>query len=142
MLRKLMNKNQATRPNIWNRGRASIGFFLHTPFPSYEVYQKIPFASELLLGISNSDLVGFHIKDYTQNFLSCCNRIANLPTQSNGFQFGDRHVSVDAFPVGIEPVRVQEKLQEPSVQARIKALKESFGKSKVILGVDRLEFVV
>ena len=52
-----------------------IGFFLHTPFPSSEIYRVLPVRGEILEGVLHSDLIGFHSYDYARHFLSSCNKI-------------------------------------------------------------------
>jgi trehalose 6-phosphate synthase len=64
------------REEIGNtRSNIKIGFFLHTPFPSSEIYRILPVRNELLLGVLHSDLLGFHTYDYARHFLSSCSRI-------------------------------------------------------------------
>jgi len=57
------------------RIKVKIGWFLHTPFPSSEIFRVLPVRSELLEGILQADLIGFHTYDYTRHFLSACNRL-------------------------------------------------------------------
>ena len=52
-----------------------IGFFLHTPFPSSEIYRILPVREALLLAVLHCDLIGFHTYDYARHFLSSCSRI-------------------------------------------------------------------
>lgn len=52
-----------------------LGFFLHTPFPSSEIYRILPVRNEILLGVLHCDLIGFHTYDYARHFLSSCSRI-------------------------------------------------------------------
>jgi trehalose 6-phosphate synthase len=52
-----------------------LGFFLHTPFPSSEIYRILPVRNDILRGILECDLVGFHTYDYARHFLSSCSRI-------------------------------------------------------------------
>jgi trehalose 6-phosphate synthase/phosphatase len=56
---------------------AQIGFFLHIPFPSYEIFRLLPskWRAEILQGLLGADLVGFHTHDYVQHFLKCSARI-------------------------------------------------------------------
>jgi trehalose 6-phosphate synthase len=49
-----------------------IGFFLHTPFPSSEIYRILPVRKEVLLGVLDANLIGFHTFDYCRHFLSSC----------------------------------------------------------------------
>ncbi|KAK6122429.1 hypothetical protein DH2020_043820 [Rehmannia glutinosa] len=55
--------------------RVKLGFFLHSPFPSSEIYKTLPIREELLRALLNSDLIGFHTFDYARHFLSCCSRM-------------------------------------------------------------------
>ena len=52
-----------------------IGFFLHTPFPSSEIYRILPVRNDILLGVLHCDMIGFHTYDYARHFLSSCSRI-------------------------------------------------------------------
>lgn len=58
-----------------SKKNVKIGFFLHTPFPSSEIYRIVPVREELLLGLLQCDLIGFHTYDYARHFLSSCTRI-------------------------------------------------------------------
>ena len=58
-----------------SKKNVKIGFFLHTPFPSSEIYRILPVREQLLLGILDCDLIGFHTYDYARHFLSSCSRI-------------------------------------------------------------------
>lgn len=73
------------------RPSVKIGFFLHIPFPSTEIYRVIPQREELLQGVLASDLIGFHTYDYCRHFNSACTRI--LGAESNGsvsfYRFGE-----------------------------------------------------
>ncbi|KAK7690737.1 hypothetical protein QCA50_005836 [Cerrena zonata] len=118
-----------------------IGFFLHTPFPSSEIYRILPVRREILLGILYSDLIGFHTYDYARHFLSSCTRILGLPTMPNGVEFEGRLAHVGTFPIGIDPDSFITNLKKESVQKRVKQLENRFGDVKVIVGVDRLDYI-
>ncbi|KAJ6494739.1 glycosyltransferase family 20 protein [Mycena vitilis] len=118
-----------------------IGFFLHTPFPSSEIYRILPVRREILLGILYCDLIGFHTYDYARHFLSSCTRILALPTMPNGVEFEGRLAHVGTFPIGIEPGSFIENLKRDPVQTRIRQLESRFSGVKVIVGVDRLDYI-
>ncbi|KAJ6607409.1 alpha,alpha-trehalose-phosphate synthase TPS1 subunit [Mycena sp. CBHHK59/15] len=118
-----------------------IGFFLHTPFPSSEIYRILPVRREILLGILYCDLIGFHTYDYARHFLSSCTRILALPTMPNGVEFEGRLAHVGTFPIGIEPDSFIENLQREPVKTRIRQLESRFSGVKVIVGVDRLDYI-
>ncbi|CAO0792631.1 unnamed protein product [Mucor circinelloides] len=129
MLRKITKKN------------IKIGWFLHTPFPSSEIYRILPVRKEILLGVLESDLLGFHTYDYARHFLSSCTRILGLSTMPNGVEFEGRYIHVGTFPIGIDPEKFTDALKEDKIQNRIQQLKNRFGDCKVIVGVDRLDYI-
>jgi len=114
---------------------------LHTPFPSSEIYRILPVRREILLGILYCDLIGFHTFDYARHFLSSCTRILGLPTMPNGVEFEGRLAHVGTFPIGIEPASFINNLKKESVKTRISQLEQRFGGVKVIVGVDRLDYI-
>ena len=81
---------------------ASIGFFLHIPFPSFEIFRTLPWRSELLNGMLGADLIGFHTYDYVRHFLSSVLRIAGHEQVLGEVSVGHRRVKVDVFPMGID----------------------------------------
>lgn len=89
----------------------------------------------------NSDLIGFHTYDYARHFLSSCTRILGLSTMPNGVDFEGRYAHVGTFPIGIDPEKFAEGLQEQSVINRIQTLREKFKGVKLIVGVDRLDYI-
>lgn len=133
MLREELGK---TRKNV------RIGFFLHTPFPSSEIYRILPVRREILVGVLSCDLIGFHTYDYARHFLSSVARIVlNVKTVPNGIQFEGRSISIGAFPIGIDVDKFTEGIRKPNVVTRINQLKLKFGDVKVIVGVDRLDYI-
>lgn len=134
-------EGRGTADGVSNRGAIKIGFFLHTPFPSSEIYRILPVRREILLGILHCDLIGFHTYDYARHFLSACTRILGVPTMPNGAEFEGRYVHVGTFPIGVEPAGFQEGLRKEAVQQRIKTLERRFEGVKIIVGVDRLDYI-
>ncbi|KZV87086.1 glycosyltransferase family 20 protein [Exidia glandulosa HHB12029] len=118
-----------------------IGFFLHTPFPSSEIYRILPVRREILLGVLHCDLIGFHTYDYARHFLSSCTRILGLPTMPNGVEFEGRYAHVGTFPIGIDPQQFVDGLQKPKVVSRLEQLEQRFRGCKIIVGVDRLDYI-
>ncbi|ODQ80429.1 glycosyltransferase family 20 protein [Babjeviella inositovora NRRL Y-12698] len=123
-----------------------LGFFLHTPFPSSEIYRILPVRREILEGVISCDLIGFHTYDYARHFLSSVNRILDLDTVTttpNGIQLRNGHqATVGAFPIGIDVDNFTLGLQKQAVKDRIEQLGHRFGKdTKLIVGVDRLDYI-
>ncbi|KAG6048883.1 hypothetical protein E4U17_007010 [Claviceps sp. LM77 group G4] len=121
--------------------KVKIGFFLHTPFPSSEIYRILPVREALLRGLLDCDLIGFHTYDYARHFLSSCSRILGTHTTPNGVDWNGRFVTIGAFPIGIDPDKFVDELKKPSVQDRIATLKRKFEGVKLIVGVDRLDYI-
>jgi trehalose 6-phosphate synthase/phosphatase len=114
-----------------------IGFFLHIPWPSFEMYRLFPQESRkaLLEGLLGSDLVGFHTHDYTQYFLRAVLRILGKENHMGTIDLPDRVVKVATFPMGIE----FEKFNTMDVSP-FESKKPSPGSPKIVLSVDRLDY--
>ncbi|KAI8616195.1 alpha, alpha-trehalose-phosphate synthase 2 [Chytriomyces sp. MP71] len=124
------------------RGKIRIGFFLHTPFPSSEVYRILPVRCELLRGLlGGADCIGFQTYDYARHFMSSCSRILGLHCFPDGVEFEGRKVKVGTYPIGIDPDKFVKGLESPSVQAHIAKLRSRFRNTKIMIGIDRLDYI-
>src|SRR5690606_16200622 len=102
------------------RPNTNIGFFLHIPFPSYEIFRAFPWREELLNGMLGADLLGFHTYDYERHFLSSVKRILRLDVKFNDIAYHDRTVKVDSFPMGIDYTKFHEAAINHTQQNRSK----------------------
>ncbi|KAJ2179144.1 Trehalose-6-P synthase/phosphatase complex synthase subunit, partial [Coemansia sp. RSA 530] len=118
-----------------------IGWFLHTPFPSSELYRILPVRRSILEGVLAADLLGFHTYDYARHFLSSCTRILGLATAPTSVEAEGRTVHVGTFPIGIDPGKFAEALQTDTVQRRLSELERRFDGARVVVGVDRLDYI-
>ncbi|WP_158828429.1 bifunctional alpha,alpha-trehalose-phosphate synthase (UDP-forming)/trehalose-phosphatase [Mucilaginibacter lacusdianchii] len=125
---------RAERPDV------SIGFFLHIPFPSHEMFRLIPWRSELLQGMLGADLVGFHTFDDVRHFLSAVSRLLPMPISSNIIACKDRYVVAESFPMGIDNKKYEDAVSDPDVQEQMQQIKDVFKESKLILSIDRLDY--
>ncbi|MED6143652.1 putative alpha,alpha-trehalose-phosphate synthase [UDP-forming] 9 [Stylosanthes scabra] len=123
--------------------RVKLGFFLHSPFPSSEIYRTLPVRDEILRGLLNADLIGFHTFDYARHFLSCCSRMLGLDYESKrghiGLDYFGRTIFIKILPVGIHMGRLESVLNLPSTSAKLKEIQEEFEGKKVIVGVDDMD---
>jgi trehalose 6-phosphate synthase/phosphatase len=119
-----------------------IGFFLHIPFPSYELFRMIPRAwrEELIEGLLGSSLIGFHTHDYTRDFLTSVLRTAGYEHQLGSLTLRDRVVKVDTFPMGVDFERFANAAATTETDARLTELREKCVGQKVIFSVDRLDY--
>lgn len=119
---------------------ASIGFFLHIPFPSFEIYRLLPQRKELLRGLLGADLIGFHVYDYARHFLSSCLRLLGVSSHQGVLEHEGRTVKVDAYPIGIDYQKFRKTVQADATKKAISSLESMRGKMKLILSVDRLDY--
>lgn len=131
------------RPNI------SIGFFLHIPFPSYEIFRTLPWREEVLEGLLGSDLIGFHTYDYERHFLSSVRRLLGLEVSFNDIYQDNRIIKVDSFPMGIDYKKFNDAAKEhqkntseeqSDLQQRLNTHKSSTPDAKLLLSIDRLDY--
>jgi len=117
-----------------------IGFFLHCPFPSSEMFRAFPMRTELLRGFLNADLVGFHTFDYARHFLSCCSRMLGLEFQSKRgsieLEYFGRRVRVRISPVGVQVDRLRQVMAAPETEGRREQIEKKYAGKILIVGVD------
>ena len=119
---------------------ATIGFFLHIPFPSYESFRLLPWRRELLNGMLGADFLGFHTYDDMRHFLSSVNRLAGLGNSNGTIKVKNRLIKADALPMGIDYEKYAASAQDPETLAREARYRESIGTVKLILSIDRLDY--
>lgn len=123
--------------------RIKLGFFLHSPFPSSEIYRTLPVRYEILQALLNSDLIGFHTFDYARHFLSCCSRMMGIDYECKrgyiGLEYFGRTVNIKILPVGVHMGRLETLLRLPSTSIKAKEIKEEFKGKILVLGVDDMD---
>lgn len=120
---------------------ARIGYFLHTPFPAGEVFRTFPERRAILEGMLGADLVGFHTYDYARHFLSACERILGLDVRPNGVDDKGLFVRVGIYPYGIDANMFKETMKKTNVTNRVKQIRAALPDKKIIIGVDRLDYI-
>ena len=119
---------------------ARIGFFLHVPFPSSEVFRILPWRREILRGLLAADLVGFHTFAYLRHFLTSLLHVEGIEAEVDRVRVGERTVRAGVFPMGVDAGAFDRLAQDPEVQAEVAALREHAGHRRILLGVDRLDY--
>lgn len=119
---------------------ATVGFFLHIPFPSSELFRLLPWREEILEGLLGADLIGFHTHDYVHHFLNSVHRILGYESTLGQISSGDRVVRADTFPMGIDYKRFAEAVRNPEVGKAIHRIRKKVGHHKTILSIDRLDY--
>lgn len=119
---------------------ATIGFFLHIPFPSYESFRLLPWRRELLNGMLGSDFLGFHTYDDMRHFLSSVSRLAGLGNSNGTIKVKNRLVKADALPMGIDYDKYAASASAQETLIREARYRKSIGSIKLILSIDRLDY--
>jgi trehalose 6-phosphate synthase/phosphatase len=120
---------------------ARIGFFLHIPFPSPEVFRVLPRREELLRGLLGTDSLAFQTHSHLQNFRSSLLRVLGLSSRMDCVQFGGRLVRLEALPIGIAPEDFTGLLDgDAETTRRLNDLKQRFSGRRVLLAVDRVDY--
>src|SRR5919112_594045 len=118
---------------------ARIGFFLHIPFPSEELFRTLPDRDRLLGGMLVADLVGFHTPAYLRHFAASITQILGLTVDIDRVQLVDREVRLGVFPMGIVFERFAALAEDPAVPAEAPSLRGAAG-VKLLVGVYRLDY--
>lgn len=120
----------------------SIGFFLHIPFPSYEILRLLPteWKTSLVSGMLGADLIGFHTHDYVQHFIQSAKMLVGVDNQFNMLQYRNRLIRTDLFPIGIDYEKFQQAAHDPNIIEQKKDICENFADKKIIFSVDRQDY--
>ncbi|KAF2863624.1 glycosyltransferase family 20 protein [Piedraia hortae CBS 480.64] len=120
---------------------AKIGFFLHTAFPSSEVFRCLAMRKELLEGVLGANLVAFQTEEYASHFLQTCSRLLTVETLPEGVQLENHFVNVTSEAIGIYPSAVADSRDDPEVKQWIEAIQERYKDKKLIVSRDKLDNV-
>jgi len=119
---------------------AAIGFFLHVPFPSAEVFRLLPWRRQLLEGMLGSSVIGFHTVSYVLHFLTSAANVLGCETRQGRASFAGRSIRVGTFPMGIDAAAYEALGSSPSVVTEAERLRQAAGGAALIVSVDRLDY--
>ncbi|HAM09797.1 MAG: hypothetical protein A2X04_12285 [Bacteroidetes bacterium GWF2_41_9] len=120
----------------------NIGFFLHIPFPSFELFRLFPrqWREAILTGMTGADIIGFHTNDYTQHFLKSIKRTLGYKTDQNHIYSDTRIFKADSFPLGIDFDKFHTACSSGKTRNQRKKLQKHLADNKLIFSVDRLDY--
>ena len=120
---------------------AAIGFFLHIPFPSSEIFPILPRREELLEGLLGADLIAFQTHGHLQQFRSALLRVLGTESKVAEVAVGGRPVHLEALPIGIAPEEYTALLNQDETTAHHYAdWVARYKGQRVLLAVDRLDY--
>ncbi|KAJ2483038.1 Trehalose-6-P synthase/phosphatase complex subunit [Coemansia sp. RSA 2320] len=120
---------------------AKIGFFLHIPFPSSEIFRCLHVRRELLDGMLGADVVGLQTFPYKRHFIQTAKRVLGVEGSPSGIVLERGHVAVGQYAMGLDPVGVEEKWSNASVGELIEFLTEKYAGKHLLVGRDKLDHV-
>ncbi|GMU21543.1 MAG: bifunctional alpha,alpha-trehalose-phosphate synthase (UDP-forming)/trehalose-phosphatase [Phycisphaerae bacterium] len=119
---------------------AKIGFFLHIPFPSSEVFRILPWRSVILEGLLGADLIGFHTHAYMRHFSGALLRILGIEARVDQLTYRGREIRLGAFPMGIDADGFSSLADSPSVAAAAEKIRAEASPRRLFVAIDRLDF--
>lgn len=125
---------RAVKPN------ARIAHFWHIPWPAMEVFRILPWARELIQGLLGSDLIGFHIEEYVDNFLDSARVLLDAKVEGNIVHWKGRKIRVEAHPIGVDVAYFREMANSDTVRQSAELLRSQLGTDYLVIGIDRLDY--
>lgn len=122
-----------------------LSFFLHTPFPAVDIFIKLPWWRQILKGLMTYDFLGFQTARDRNNFLDCANALHNMEDLDTErpvitLETASRNIGVGSFGISIDVDEFDRQAREPTVEKRMRKLRQELSGDKLILGVDRLDY--
>lgn len=124
-----------------------LGYFLHIPFPSPDMFFKMPRHQQVLEGMLEYDLIGFQAPRDMRNLLDCVReRIPGAVIEDAGQERcrvrlpGGRNVMVGGFPISIDYDDFLNRSVENEVSEIVARVRASMPNRTIILGLDRLDY--
>lgn len=125
--------------------RAKIAYFHHVPFPAPDVFEKLPWKTEILRGLLQFSQLGFQTDHDRRNFVSCLRKfLRDAHVRRIGRKFlvraGTTVAQVGTFPISIDFQTLAEHSGAEEVASRAAEIRESFAGRQLVLGIDRLDY--
>lgn len=120
--------------------RARIGFFLHIPFPSSEIFRLLPHREDLLRGMLGANLIGFHTYGYARHFSDALLGTLGIEPELDRVDVDGRNVSIGVFPMGIDVATFERLAEAPDLPTRVAEMRRAQGVEHLLLGVDRMDY--
>jgi trehalose 6-phosphate synthase/phosphatase len=125
---------KAASPNL------RVGFFLHTPFPAYEVFRCHPRRSELIAGMLGADLIGFHTFGYLRHFCGSVQRLLGVEAELTRIYTDDHRTALGVYPIGINATRFEKTLDSPEFRRRREQFRVAHEGRRLVVSVERMDY--
>ncbi len=129
-------------PGLLRKGnpKLRLGFFLHIPFPSSEVFRQLPMREEILRSLIEADLIGFHDYSYLRHFGASLYSVLGINSSSLAIDRKERKTQLGVFPVSIDSDKFSISAKSEEVRGLMRVFRQSSDYDYLILGVDRLDY--
>jgi trehalose 6-phosphate synthase/phosphatase len=129
-------------PRLLKHARPSlrIGFFLHTPFPSSDIFRCHPDREALLTGLLGADLIGFHTFGYLRHFRSTVLRLLGVESDMTSVRHDGHTSALGVHPIGIDAERFEREMETDGFRQRCRASRAAYAGKRLILSVERLDY--
>ena len=117
-----------------------VGFFLHIPFPPWELFRVLPWREALLEGLLGADVVAFQTRAYWESFLESVRRLLGCPVEGAEIHWRGRQVRVRWAPISIDTAYFEGLAGSAQTRQRVRRLRAGLNGYRVVLGVDRLDY--
>jgi trehalose 6-phosphate synthase/phosphatase len=117
-----------------------IGYFLHTPFPSYEVFRCQPRREQLVAGLLGADLIGFHTFGYMRHFRSAVLRLLGIESEMTRIRHDGQVTTIGVYPIGIHAKKFKEQLHKQEHAEQVAKLQQEYGGKQLVLSVERMDY--
>ncbi|XAM00632.1 bifunctional alpha,alpha-trehalose-phosphate synthase (UDP-forming)/trehalose-phosphatase [Phycisphaeraceae bacterium D3-23] len=117
-----------------------IGYFLHVPFPSHEVFRVLPEREHLLAGLLGADVIGFHTFGYLRHFRSALLRGLEQESLPGSAVVAGRLVRMGVYPIGHNRAGFDRAIASPQYTEHLRELSEEFEGRRLVLSVERLDY--
>ena len=126
---------------LWQaRPSLRIGFFLHTPFPSYDIFRCHPNREALLTGLLGADMIGFHTFGYLRNFRSTVLRLLGIDSNMTTVRHEGHTCVLGVHPIGIDAGRFEREMKTQVFQEHCTASTAAYTGKRLVLSVERLDY--
>ena len=122
--------------------RQPIGFFLHVPFPHFEVLRALPTFAEIVRALLAYDLVGFQTETDRESFLDAVRVLWGAQAVGDGGTVlsGGRTIRTGVFPIGVDVEAISQSAAKAAGSAPVQRMMQSLVGRRLIAGVDRLDY--
>ncbi|KAI8884369.1 glycosyltransferase family 20 protein [Backusella circina FSU 941] len=121
--------------------RARIGLFVHSPFPSSEIFRCLPKRQEILKGMLSANMIGFQTYGNARHFISTSTRVLGYEATPDGVEYEGHFCHIGTFPIGIDTDAVEKIRQNPEVTLKIGAIQEIYSDKKIVVARDKIDLI-